>query len=246
MSSSCYSAKYNFGTVSTQLGQNYCTLLFLTVRKMNCNNVHFGCLDIQCETLALGHCLFCKRRLTAVSEQTHMFCIVEGEGGDAASISRGGKFLSKQNSKIISRTETPLQLHAWHAQQIYRPHGGLLGQAITCMRVISIPCCHFPYLIFLCIIARWRSMRWVSMRGKYERKGERSCREGGGGGGGKQIWRLGWWECTALHQSAVPLGNLRCEQIRLYDRVSRKEPPSQQSIGGWRRGRRGRVEVLLC
>lgn len=31
---------------------------------------------------------------------------------------------------------------------------------------------------------------------------------------------------------ALTLGNLRCEQIRLYARISRKEPPSQQRIEG--------------
>lgn len=33
--------------------------------------------------------------------------------------------------------------------------------------------------------------------------------------------------------AAVPLGNLRCEQIRLCARVSRKEPPPRwSSVGG--------------
>ena len=46
--------------------------------------------------------------------------------------------------------------------------------------------------------------------------------------------------------AAVPLGNLRCEQIRLYARVSRKEPPSRLSMEGGGRVRSGQGGGIIA
>lgn len=113
--------------------------------------------------------------------------------------------------------------------------------------MISNSGCHFsPFQLHHCKVDhevdKYRE-------GKHERKREESSRKRGGGWdcsggecrGEKQIWRLGWWECTDSHRCDVPLRNSRCEQIRLNARVSRKEPPSQQSIEGGGEGGGGRL-----
>lgn len=85
------------------------------------------------------------------------------------------------------------------------------------------------------------------MRGRERRVSERGGGWDSSGGecrGEKQIWRLGWWECTASHRYDVPLRNSRCEQIRLNARVSRKEPPSQKSTEGGGGKRAGGVGGL--
>lgn len=109
----------------------------------------------------------------------------------------------------------------------------------TC--TISIPCCHSFVPDFPPHHCKVEHEVGEYGKGKYEREGEKCNKKNGGGwgerGAEKQIWRLGWWECTALHRCTVPLGNLSCEQIRLNARVSRKEPPSRQSIGGGGGGR---------
>lgn len=104
---------------------------------------------------------------------------------------------------------------------------------ITCMHYLHSS---LPLFLQKRVAIGKGNMRWRERRKKSSRT--RGGWDGGGGGGGeKQIWRLGWWECTALHRCAVPLGNLRCEQIQLYARVSRKEPHHGRASreAGWER-----------